>query len=285
MTMNQTSLNIDNYELVAVAEAAAWTAGELVRNIFGETRHVENKGFRDLVTDADLAAQKVITSEILRNFPDHGFLTEEKDQSLPSDGPIIWIIDPIDGTTNYSRQIPVYSISIAAAVNNSFSKQAQDRRTGDVLCGVIYDPATGETFSSGLGLGSHLITDPGRDKRPIRVSSIPRIELAMIGLDWGRSFTSRKTMLDELSRFLNEAHSVRAMGSAALALAWVAAGRLDAYYNMGIGPWDVAAAEVIIGEAGGMITTQDGSTWHLEQKGCVASNGLVHESFLRILQV
>ena len=281
--MKSSNIDIDIPALLSVAEEAACGAGELAQAVFSQPRNIESKGFRDIVTDADLAAQSKSTETILQKFPNHGFLTEEKDNSLRSNGPIIWIIDPIDGTTNYSRQIPVYSVSIAAAINRSSTRKGRIPNIGEVLCGAIYDPVRKELFSAGLGLGCWHKTNDGEDMGPISVSSIEAIDTAMVGLDWGRSFKSRRGMLDALERFLNEAHSVRAMGSAALGLAWVAAGRLDVYYNAGIGPWDVAAAKVLLQEAGGRLTTQDGTFWQLGDNGCVASNGLVHDAFLSLL--
>ena len=281
--MESKNLEFDISKLVEVAEIAAYEAGNLALELSSQPLHITNKGYRDIVTDADLAAQSKITEIILNNFPDHGFLTEEKDTSLPTTGPIIWIVDPIDGTTNYSRQIPIYSVSVAAAVGLSPKNSGQSTSLGEVLSGAIYDPGRKELFSGGLGLGSQLKIQSEGFKRPIGVSTCPNLESAMVGLDWGRSYVKRSSMLSDLGRFIHTVNSVRAMGSAALALAWVAAGRLDIYYNAGIGPWDVAAAKVIINEAGGLVSNSDGSTWKLGDKGCIASNGRFHDAFLKIL--
>ncbi len=277
------NIDVDISELVEVAEMAAYAAGNMAQEIFSQPRQIKTKGFRDIVTDADLAAQSTITDIILRNYPDHGFLTEEKDTSLPTTGPVIWIIDPIDGTTNYSRQIPVYSVSIAAAAQLPPKSSGQVASIGELLSGVIYDPGRKELFSGGLGLGSRLKIQSGRFERVISVSACTNIGSAMAGHDWGRSYAPRSSMLSILERFIHSVHSVRAMGSAALALAWVAAGRLDIYYNSGIGPWDVAAAKVIINEAGGQVTNLDGSTWQPGDTGCIASNRLLHQAFLKKL--
>jgi myo-inositol-1(or 4)-monophosphatase len=281
--MESRNLDFDVSRLVDVAEMAAYAAGNMAQEMSSQPRQIENKGFRDIVTDADLAAQSKITEIILNYFPDHGFLTEEKDTSLPTEGPIIWIVDPIDGTTNYSRQIPVFSVSVAAAIPLQPQTSGQMPRIGQVLSGAIYDPGRKELFSGGLGLGSRLKLHSGGIERPISVSACTDLESAMVGLDWGRSNIKRSSMLSDLGQFIHEVNSVRVMGSAALALAWVAAGRLDIYYNTGIGPWDVAAAKAILNEAGGLVSNPDGSTWNLGDKGCIASNGQLHDAFLKIL--
>jgi myo-inositol-1(or 4)-monophosphatase len=268
----QSSLSIDAGKFKDVAEHAAVQAGNLVRQQFSEPRQISQKGYRDYVTDADFASQAIITEIIQSSFPEHGFLTEEDDPSLPEGGPVIWVIDPIDGTTNYSRQIPTYCISIAAATRQGTGQSGwNDYRP---VAGVIYDPMRDEMFSAAADGGSTL---NGKD---VSVSKADNVGEAIVSLDWSRDYARRQTMLSALNRFAHEAHTIRATGSAALNLAWIAAGRLDVYFNFGIGPWDVAAATVLIAQAGGTVTNAAGEPWSLNDASCVASNGLVHRAFL-----
>lgn len=270
--------------LLETARETAVRAGALVREQWTQPRHVTHKGFRDLLTDADLASQKLITDSILARFPDHGFLPEEIDSSLPTDGPVTWIIDPIDGTTNYSRQVPIFCIAIAAVSTAAMSQSAeepasrQDSARG-VLAGVIYDPMRDELFSAAPGQGCKL------NGQPVQVSQVDKLSESVISLDWSHSRQRRQGTLDVLDRFAHRVHTVRAIGSAALGLAWLAAGRLDCYLNFNLKPWDVAAASLMIQEAGGRLTDVAGQPYHWAQRGndCFASNGRIHQKFLRLL--
>lgn len=266
-------------DLRAVAEKAALKAGALLRQKWDQPRELSRKGFRDIVTDADLASQELITQEIQKHFPHHGFITEEDDPRLHASGPIQWIIDPVDGTSNYSRQVPTYCISIGAMSGKELpagGAEPLNNPSTNILAGVIYDPMRDELFSGAKDAGSTL------NGETIQVSSTRSLEKALIGMDWSREPEKRQKMLESISRFAHQVHTIRATGSAALALAWIAAGRLDVYANLVIGPWDVAAAKVIILEAGGFVSGLDGQPWILSDTGCVASNGPLHSSFLEL---
>jgi myo-inositol-1(or 4)-monophosphatase len=268
----QPASSIDTSELRDLAEQAALQAGELLRRKWDEPRQIDSKGYRDVVTDADYASQTIITELIKARFPEHGFLTEEDDPSLPEGGPVIWVIDPVDGTTNYSRQIPTYCISISAAAKQSSSES--DVRRYVPVAGVIYDPMRDELFSADAGGPSTL------NGRKLSVSKVNDIGEAVICMDWSRDFENRQAMLFAIDRFAQQARTIRATGSASLSLAWVAAGRIDVYFNYGVGPWDVAAAAVIISRAGGKVTNPAGETWSLADPGCVASNEVIHMPFM-----
>lgn len=275
------SIKTNPAELRAVAEEAALKAGALLRQKWDQPRELSKKGFRDFVTDADLASQEIITQVIQSHFPDHGFITEEYDPSLPTSGSIQWIIDPVDGTSNYSRKVPTYCISIGAKLADELpadhSGQLNDSDTS-ILAGVIYDPMRNELFSGAINAGSTL------NSETIRVSSTTSLEKALVGMDWSREPEKRQRMVESIGRFIHQVHTIRATGSAALALAWVAAGRLDLYANLVIGPWDVAAAKVIIQEAGGFVSGLGGQPWILNETGCIASNGPLHTRFLEVAQ-
>jgi myo-inositol-1(or 4)-monophosphatase len=265
--------------LLATAEEAALGAGKLLRELVTQPRQLGHKGFRDLVTDADIAAQHLITDLIQDRFPDHGFLGEEDDPGLPSTGDILWVIDPVDGTSNFSRQQPNFSVSIAAAVPAEQWGNDDRLARATVQVGVVYDPMGDELFSAAAGHGCRV------NGRQVRVSSVSELAPAIVALDWGHSHENRRTVLAALSRFAHEVHSIRAIGSAALALAWVAAGRLEGYVQFALGPWDAAAGSLLIHEAGGIVTTVAGQPWTMADRDCLASNGLVHEQFRQLVAI
>ena len=260
-------------DLLRVAKEAAVAAGEVAREKFYQPLQVTNKGFRDYVTDADLAAQDVITRIIRVAFPNHGFLSEEEDSSLPADGPVIWIVDPIDGTTNYSRGIPIFCVSIAAVLNEP------PYEDGDVLAGVIYDPMRDELFSAAAGGASQL------NGQPFFASKADDLGPALIAADWNRSLPVRQLTLNTVNHLVHDVNSISLFGSAALGLAWVAAGRVDGYFNYQLMPWDVAAASLLIHQAGGRLSDISGQplSYDGERMACLASNGHLHDRLLNYL--
>jgi myo-inositol-1(or 4)-monophosphatase len=256
-------------ELLECAVTTAVTAGQFIREQWQQPRQLRSKGFRDIVTDADVSAQKMITSGILGRFPDHGFLTEEDDSTLPTQGPIRWVIDPIDGTTNYSRQLPEFSISIAAV------DQEQS-----ILVGVVYDPMRNELFRAARGQGA-LVND-----RPIRVSEVAVLPDVLFALDWSRDETLRHFILTRLAAIAPQVFTIRAIGTAALAQAWIAAGRIDGYLNFSLSAWDVAAGSLLIQEAGGQVSDSWGRPlqWQDTSHGLLATNGRIHPAMLEVWQ-
>jgi myo-inositol-1(or 4)-monophosphatase len=253
--------------LLETANDTAVGGGGVIPSQGMQPQHPPPKGFRDLLTETDLASQQLITNSLRGRFPDHAFLPEETDSSLPTEGPVTWVIDPIDGTTNYSRQTPIFCVSIAAAVNDQ------------ALVGVIYDPMRDELFSAAAGRGCTL------NGQPARVSDVSSLQHTVVSLDWSHSRQRRQGTLDVLGRFAHRIHTVRAIGSAALALAWLAAGRVDGYLNFNLKPWDVAAGGLMITEAGGRLTDVAGQPykWTQPNSDCFASNGRIHADFLRLL--
>ncbi len=257
-------------DFLRTAKEAALAAGEVAREKFYQPLQISNKGYRDYVTDADLAAQETITRLIRKAYPDHGFLTEEADSSLPADGPVRWIIDPIDGTTNYSHSVPLFCVSIAAVLNRPpFGVQ-------EVLAAVIYDPMLDEMFSAVVDGDNQL------NGRPLQASRTTDLAPAVIATDWNRNGKLRQTTLDTVGRLVHDVDTVSIFNSAALALAWVAAGRLDAYFNFQLMPWDVAAAGLLIREAGGVLSDIAGNPISLAGRrlACLASNGSLHDTLI-----
>lgn len=248
-------------ELLAVALEAAHRAGEvLVERLWGQ-RQVVTKGYRDVVTDADTAAEAVVLSLIRARFPDHAILSEEAGRT-GSDSPYVWVVDPLDGTTNYSHRHPVFSVSIAVM------------KEGEPAVGVVRDPLRGHTFAACRGQGATL------NGKPIEVSPFDRLEDAIVALDWGHTDVERERVLRRLVALVPRCRTVRVLGSAALALAYVGAGWLELYFNAALGPWDAAAASLIITEAGGRLSGLEGEPWQVGQPGLLATNGLLHSEVL-----
>ena len=235
-----------------VAIYAARKAGNFVREQQKRPLTITNKGYRDWVTDVDLASQKMIIETIREEFPDHHFLGEEgelSDANLQIDEQPVWIIDPLDGTSNYSRRLSNFAVSIALAIN------------GQVQVGVVFDPVHDEIFTAVSGQGSRcngeLIHRNGR---------VSHLSDAIFALDWGRSHEQRQQTIAVFQNLLHKVRTIRSIGSAALALCWIADGRLDAYLNFNMKVWDVAAAGLIASEAGAHVSAPGGSKWQLNEQ-------------------
>ncbi|MBK8906042.1 MAG: inositol monophosphatase [Anaerolineaceae bacterium] len=260
-------MNVDELnELRQVACDTAVSAGKLAREMWSQPRQISHKGFRDLVTDADIATQQCITDAVQARYPDHGFLTEEEDSQLSATGPIIWIIDPIDGTTNYSRQLPEFCVSVAACRPHPGGYEP--------LAAAIYDPMREELFSAAKGQGATLQIG-GADPTPMQVSPITNTAQAVMAVDWSASAATRLNIMGLVNKLAQDSFTLRAIGTAALAMAWVAAGRVDGYLNLRLRPWDVAAALLLLQESGGTIVQPNGEpiVWDTAGMACVASNG------------
>jgi myo-inositol-1(or 4)-monophosphatase len=257
--------------LLQTAIEAAHRAGELLLRKLPLARQVRYKGERDIVTDADEAAQQLIAEVIRERFPKHAFLGEEGEHgaALHSTTPT-WIVDPLDGTTNYARRYPSFCVSVGLA------------EAGELRVGAIYDPARRETFYAQAGQGAFL--QRGRaGAQPLQVSAITDLSEALIGVDWARDPALRARTVAAVTRVAETCRSVRATGSAALGLAYLAAGWMDAYFHLMLMPWDVAAGALIIREAGGRLTTPTGADWTLGEPAVVASNGHLHAALRQAL--
>ena len=233
---------IDPQDLLNVAIGAARDAGALIEEMAAAGIKSKDKGFRDIVTEADLASQKLIVDYINARFPNHGFIGEEEDDALSSEADTLWIIDPIDGTSNYSHQIPAYCVSIGVAVG------------GEVVAGVVYDPKRDELFAASKDGGATL------NGEPISVSTTASLSDALVAHDWSRPTASRTTVHGILDNVIHNSRTVRAFGSAALVMCWIGCGRIDSYFNISIGPWDWAGASIVLNEAGGAITNWSNET-------------------------
>ncbi len=257
--------------ILETAIEAAIAAGDVLRDKWPQARVVTYKGRRDIVTDADLAAQAVISALIGERFPDHAVLAEEGRHDADLRGPRpLWIVDPLDGTTNYARRYPGFSVAIGVA------------QAGQMLVGVTHDPLRHETFYAERGQGA-FVQPVGLAPRPLRVSATTELDQAVVGLDWARDPEVRARVMQALGRVGVAGRTVRALGSAALGLAYVAAGWQDAYFHLSVQPWDVAAGWLLITEAGGQVTQPGGGAWDLGAAGLAASNGALHAAFIEAL--
>ena len=247
-----------------VAVAAAEAAGEVLRSGFGREQAVKYKGEVDLVTEVDERAEGVIGEMLREAFPGYGMLAEEGGRRL-GEGDSRWIVDPLDGTTNYAHGLTIFAVSIAL------------ERTDEVVLGVVHDPMREETYVAQRGGGATL------NGEPIRVSDTdePIRALLVTGFPYDRA--GMRAAVELFGRLTELTQGVRRLGAAALDLCYVAAGRLDAYYEKGLHAWDVAAGSLILKEAGGRITDYRGRELDLEGREVVASNGLLHPVLLEVI--
>ncbi|MBB5790934.1 inositol monophosphatase family protein [Jiangella mangrovi] len=226
-------------ELLGLAEKTAREAGDLVRERREAVERMAVAGTKstptDVVTESDTAAEALIRSRLFAARPDDGFVGEEDGSVVGSSG-VEWVVDPIDGTVNYLYGIPQYAVSIAASVD------------GVVVAGVVLNPASGELWTAVQGGGAFL------DGRPVRVSSCTSLSLALVGTGFGYDAGRRARQASVLLEVVPRVRDIRRAGAAALDLCAVASGRLDAYYERGLNPWDLAAGGLIAAEAGAVVS-------------------------------
>ena len=252
-------------DILQMVESIARQAGAVLMTGYGNVRHIRQKGVIDLVTEFDKRSEEVILSFIQREFPDHAVLAEESGHNNTI-SEYQWVIDPLDGTTNYTHGIPIFSVSIGLLKNNV------------PLVGVVYDPFRNEMFSAELGRGATL------NNQPIHVSS--RMDLGQAVISTGFPYDVRTNPRNNLAQFVQfqlRTQAVRHLGSAALDCTWTAMGRLDGYWEFGVKPWDIGAGALIALEAGGRVTFVDGDDNFLSTDSIVVSNGLLQEQMLRVL--
>lgn len=243
--------------------AAARAAGTLLREKFGRPEQVSSKGSAiDLVTEMDRASEQLLVERLGEAFPDYGFLTEES-EAIPGGGENRWIIDPIDGTSNYVHGFPYFSISIAL------------ERAGEIVLGVVYNPIHDELFSAEKGQGARL------NGKPIYVSTRTTLAQSLVisGFPYD-VWTAEADNIREWTYFLKRVSNVRCNGSAALDLCSIASGRADGYWERGDKVWDVAAGGLIVREAGGRATDYQGNDDFIYSQQVVAANPQIHAQLL-----
>jgi len=254
--------------LMNVMIGAARKAGRGLARDFGELENlqVSMKGPSNFVTASDMRAEKVLYEELSRAREGYCFLMEERGRIEGPDKTHTWIIDPLDGTTNFMHGIPLFAVSIAL------------EREGELVAGLIYNPVTGDSYTAERGKGAFL------NDRRLRVAARSRLRGSVIvtGIPHlGKQGHERH--LDELGAVMREVSGIRRTGSAATDLAWVAAGRFDGYWERGISAWDIAAGIILVREAGGFVSDADGGRDMLSTGSIVAGNEAIHRDLLKLV--
>jgi len=229
---------------------------------------VTKKGDINLVTEADLASENHIIERIRSYYPKHAILAEESGEAVIKGGDPSWkwIIDPLDGTTNYAHGYPCFCVTIAL------------EHDGEIVLGVTFDPTRDELFAAERGRGATL------NGKPIRVSPTEKLGDSLIVTGFPYDFKQKPNFARHLTDFLFHSRGVRRDGSAAIDMAYVACGRFDGFWEEGLNPWDVAAGTLLIEEAGGVVTYYDGSKYSIYQPPICASNGAIHSQMLDVLK-
>ena len=258
-----TSLSAERELAIELARAA----GDLLRSELLGPRRIAYKGSpTNIVTEMDARAEALIVDRLLAAFPDDAILAEERGAQAGRSGRR-WIIDPLDGTTNYAHGLPIYGVSIALEVG------------GRVQLGVVYDPSQRELFVAERGAGAFC-----NDAR-LTVSAATTLDASLLATGFPYDIRVKDdNNLREYAAFAVRTRGVRRLGSAVLYLAWVAAGRFDGYWELRLGPWDVAAAGLMVEEAGGRLTAITGAPLDLEAPTVIASNGRIHDAILAVLK-
>lgn len=253
-------------EALQFIQRLARQAGDILREGYGNVRHIQHKGAIDLVTEFDKRSEEVILAAIQREFPEHAILAEESGRNKTI-SEYQWVVDPLDGTTNFANGIPIFSVTISLFKNDS------------PILGVTYDPLREEMFSTESGQGATL------NDRPIHVSGRTNLADAVISTGFPYDLrTNPRNNLEQFVQFQLRTRAVRHLASAALDCAWTAMGRLDGYWEFGVQPWDVGAGALLVREAGGRVTSTDGEEYLLSENTILVSNGLLHEQMLRVLR-
>jgi myo-inositol-1(or 4)-monophosphatase len=259
--------------LMNVMVAAARKAGRGLARDFGEVEQlqVSVKGPANFVSAADHKAEETLFRELGKARPGYGFLMEERGEVPGADKSHRWIVDPLDGTTNFLHGIPLFAISIGL------------ERDGELIAGVVYNPAADELFMAEKGKGCFIMGRGPLDRR-LRIAARKTIADAVVSTGIPhRGRPDHPIFLREISAAMKEVAGIRRTGSAALDLAWTAAGRFDAYWERNIKPWDMAAGIVMVREAGGTVTDLDGGEAMLESGSVLAANGAIHKGMLEVI--
>jgi len=253
------------YRQLEIAVEAAHLAGSYQRHRFSSSLEIDMKGDKDLVTEVDRESERLIITHLLSEFPDYNMVAEESVYPQ-GNSPFRWIIDPLDGTTNFAHSFPWFCVSIGL------------ENAGEIVAGVIYNPMHDELFTAIRGGGAFI------NGRRLHVSSRSPLRSTLLGTGFPYDCAS-----DPANNFANficfqkAARGIRRAGAAALDLAYVAAGRLDGFWELKLKPWDVAAGVLMVREAGGTVSSYDGAPYDIYTHCIVASNGLIHDEMITLL--
>jgi myo-inositol-1(or 4)-monophosphatase len=257
----------DAREFARVGEAVVREAGRYLKDNLGRRVEASYKGAVDLVTPFDLGAQEIVVGRLGAAFPGHGFLAEEG-LARPGTSDCRWIIDPLDGTTNFAHGLPIFSVSAALEC------------AGRLTLGLVYDPMRDELFRAEADRGATL------NGVPVRVSAVSELGRSLLAT--GFPYDVRSSVvnnLDHWGRFIVRAQAIRRCGSAALDLCYVACGRFDGFWELKLKPWDVAAGALMVAEAGGLVSDFEGGPFTLDAPGVVATNGRIHGPIIEVLSM
>lgn len=252
-------------EYLDFAVTLAREAGDVLKHYMTREKQVELKGRANLVTVADKESEALIIRRIRERYPNHAILAEESGAS--GAGEAQWIIDPLDGTTNFAHRYPFFCVSIGFELH------------GEIVCGAVYDPCRDEMFSGARGQGSFF------NGERLRVSDVSPLASALLltGFPYGVR-EKIKTAMSQFEAFIIESQAVRRGGSAALDLCYTAMGRCDGFWELDLQPWDTAAGIVILEEAGGHVTDFKGGPFSVYKKEILASNGKIHQEMMDVLE-
>ncbi len=254
-------------KFLSVAWQAADAAGTLMRESWLKPKEIDFKGAIDLVTSVDRESERKIVEIIRRNFPDHSVLAEEETDHQRAQNKYRWIIDPLDGTTNFAHSYPQFCISIALEYD------------GEVILGLVSDPLRGECFRALKGQGATL------NDSPIRVSAVHILDRSLLAT--GFPYDRRENAdyyLTFFQAFLTRSQGIRRAGAAALDLCYLACGRIDGFWELKLRPWDTAAGALIVAEAGGRLTDFSGNKFSIWGSETLASNGAIHDEMVAVLK-
>ncbi len=263
------------YAELATAIDLARQAGDLILKIHrsGPRRIETKKTSVDMVTEADTASQALILETITARFPDHNIVAEEDGGDKENGGSVRWLIDPLDGTTNFASRFPVFAVSIAMCVDDQ------------PVIGAVQDVVRERTYWAAAGQGAWMGTPARLDEVQLRVSQTSELDQSLIatGFPYIRAETSDNN-LAEFNYLMPKVRGIRRAGAAALDIAWVADGRLDGYWEAHLWPWDWGAGVLMLAEAGGVISDYEGEPWRLGADQMIAANPYLHEKLLTAVQ-
>lgn len=249
-----------------VALEAAELGGAFLKKKYGKFKELSEKPHAGLVTEADVGAERIIIRKIKSTFPTHNFLAEESGAIKHDSSSPRWIIDPLDGTTNFVHGFPFFCVSIGLEIN------------GKLMVGVVHNPISGQTYYGVKNGGSYL------NGKRLRVSTLTKLSDALLTTGFSyKKLSHLKEELKTFERIIKKARAMRRTGSAALDLCHVAAGQFDGFFEKGLSPWDVAAGLLILEEAGGKYTTFSGKSYRLGDEDVLVSNGKIHRVLLKAI--
>lgn len=256
----------DNYKVYfRIALSIAKKAGKLLMNNFYREQEISYKGRINLVTEMDIRSEELIVSSIKKEFPEHGILAEEGNEHQTG-SEFLWLIDPLDGTTNYAHGFGFFCVSIAL-----------NRKGKGIVIGVVNAPYLDECYTAVKGEGAYL------NGRPVRVSKISRLDKSMIATGFSYDIEETRTNIEYFNRFLLKTQAVRRPGSAAIDMCCVASGKFDGFWELKLYPWDTAAGSLIVEEAGGKVSDFSGNPYTPFRKEILVTNGLIHKDMQEVI--